>query len=96
VQWIQLLSKHQPDEYILSSGSSHSVGQVLDIAFSKIGISDWKDHVIQKEEYLRPDNKNNLTGNSQKLKNVTGYSPNIGFKQMIHNIIDYDLKNLNR
>jgi GDPmannose 4,6-dehydratase len=96
VKWIQLLSNHQPDEYVLSSGSSHSAGQVLDIAFSKIGISDWKDYVIQKEEYLRPDNKNNLTGNSQKLKNVTGYSLNIGFKQMIHNIIDYDLKNLNR
>jgi len=94
IQWIQLLSKLQPDEYVLSSGNSHTVRQVLDIAFSKIGISDWKDYVIQKEEYLRLDNKNNLTGNSQKLKNATGYSPVVGFNQMIDNIIDHDLKNL--
>ena len=77
-----ILQQEKPDDYVCSTGISHSVQDLCDYTFSKLGL-DYKEYVKVDEKFLRPEELHNLKGDSSKLKSVTGWSPEYTFETML-------------
>jgi GDPmannose 4,6-dehydratase len=88
--WIYAMSKYDPDDYILASGISHSVEDVLQIAFREIGIEDWQSYVIINQDLGRPSDRNHVIGDPSKIEQRTGILRNEDFEGLIRSIIQHD------
>jgi GDPmannose 4,6-dehydratase len=84
-----MLQQEKPDDYVVATGETKSIGQFLDAAFSIVGITDWKKHVVTKLEYFRPAEVEVLRGDATKAREVLGWTPKTPFEQwvgkMVHN-----------
>jgi len=83
-----ILQLDSPDDYVCATGISHTVRDLCDYTFSKLDL-DYRDYVTQDEKFLRPEELNDLKGDSTKLRNHTGWSPNYSFETMMDEMIDY-------
>lgn len=89
-----ILQQDEPNDFVCSTGVSHSVRDLCEYTFAKLGL-DYKDWVKLDEKFLRPEELNNLKGDSTKLKTLTGWKPNYTFETMIDEMIDYWLEYYN-
>jgi len=87
----QILQHPVPDDYVLATGQSHSIRQLLQIAFSHVGL-DWQRHVEVDQRFLRPADPQALLGNPQKARQVLDWQPSISFEQMVRVMVDCDLR----
>jgi len=85
--WL-ILQQNQSNDYVCSTGVSHSVKELCEYTFTKLNLN-YKDYITQDEKYLRPEELNDLKGDSSKLRNDTGWSPKYTFETMIDEMIDY-------
>lgn len=85
--WL-ILQQNQPDDFVCSTGISHSVRDLCDYVFGKLGL-DYREYVISSEKYLRPEELNDLRGDSSKLRNLTGWTPKYTFESMLDEMINY-------
>lgn len=85
--WL-ILQKEEPDDFVCSTGISHSVQELVEYVFGKLDL-DWKQYIKQDEKFLRPEELHNLKGDCTKLKEKTGWSPNYSFESMLDEMIDY-------
>jgi GDPmannose 4,6-dehydratase len=92
VKWMNLITKHDPDEYVLASGASHSIEDLLDIAFNEISISNWRNYVLIDESLNRVSSRNHIVGDSSKIEKITSMNRDSDFKDLIKNIVNHDLK----
>jgi GDPmannose 4,6-dehydratase len=83
-----ILQQDTSDDYVCSTGISNSVQDLCEYTFSKFGLN-FRDYVIVDEKFLRPEELNNLKGDSSKLKSITGWSPNYTFETMLDEMIEY-------
>jgi len=83
----QILQYDKPDDFVCSTGVSHSVKDLVDYTFSKLKIST--DCVKPDKKYFRPEELDDLKGDSSKLKNAVGWSPSYTFEQLIDEMIEY-------
>jgi GDPmannose 4,6-dehydratase len=88
--WL-ILQQENPDDYVCATGISHSVRDLCDYVFSKLGLN-YRDYVTQDEKFLRPEELNNLKGDPTKLKNNTGWNLNYTFEEMLDEMIEYWIK----
>lgn len=88
--WMILQQDH-PDDFVCSTGISHSVEELVEYVFGKLGMS-WQDHVITDPKFFRPEELNDLKGDSTKLKETTGWTPDYTFETMLDEMIDYWLE----
>lgn len=88
--WLML---QQPvgDDYVISTGITHSIRDLLDIAFATVGIADWAPYVIQDPRYMRPVEERPLVGDSTKARTVLGWEPTISFEELIAMMMQADL-----
>jgi GDPmannose 4,6-dehydratase len=86
-----MLQQDEPDDYVCATGISHSVKDVCQYVFYKLGL-DWNDFVISDEKYLRPEELNNLKGDATKLKNKLGWIPTFTFETMLDEMVNYWLE----
>jgi GDPmannose 4,6-dehydratase len=84
----EILQLENPDDFVCSTGISHSVGELCDYVFSSLGL-DYKQYVTQDEKFLRPEELHDLKGDSSKLVNTTGWSHDYTFETMLDEMIDY-------
>ena len=94
--WL-MLQEEIPDDYVCATGISHSVKELCDYTFSKLGL-DYKKYVKQDQKHFRPEELNDLKGDSSKLRNNLGWQPKYNFESMIDEMIEhwlnfYDEKN---
>jgi GDPmannose 4,6-dehydratase len=89
-----ILQQDEPNDFVCSTGVSHSVRDLCEYTFTKLGL-DYRDWVKLDEKFLRPEELNNLKGDSTKLKTLTGWKPNYTFETMIDEMIDYWLEYYN-
>ena len=82
--------------YILASGSLHSVQNLLDVAFSKIGITNTKEFVIIDPEFIRKTESKPLTGDSSKFRNRYGWKPKTSFNEMIYKMVDFQIERISK
>jgi GDPmannose 4,6-dehydratase len=92
--WL-ILQQETSDDFVCSTGISHSVRELCDYVFSSLGL-DWKEYVTQDEKFLRPEELHNLKGDSTKLQQITGWKPKYTFESMLDEMIEYWLEYYNK
>jgi GDPmannose 4,6-dehydratase len=83
-----MLQHDKPDNFVCATGISHSVQDLVQYVFDKLGL-DWSKHVTQDEKFLRPEELTDLKGDSTKLRNTLGWTPTYTFETMLDEMIDY-------
>ena len=87
----RMLQQDQADDYVISTGETHSIRELLDVAFRRVGISDWEPLVTQDPRFLRPAEVDLLIGDSAKARERLGWAPKVGFQQLVEMMVDNDL-----
>ena len=87
-----MLQQEKPKDYVLCSGIGHSVREFLDISFSYIGIKDWSEYVVIDPCLYRPCEVEFLQGKYNLAKKELGWEPEISFKELVKEMVDYDIK----
>ena len=90
-----ILQQDKPDDYVCSTGVSHSVKDLVEYVFGKLGL-EWTEYVKQDPAFLRSEELNNLKGDHTKLTNSTGWVPTQTFETMLDEMIEYWLYELNK
>jgi GDPmannose 4,6-dehydratase len=85
--WL-ILQQDKPDDFVCSTGVSHSVKDLCEYVFSKLGIN-YQDFVTIDEKFLRPEELRDLKGDCSKLQNLTGWSHKYTFETMLDEMIEY-------
>lgn len=88
-----ILQMDNPGDYVCSMGTSHSVKNLVEYVFRKLDL-DWTTYLEQSDKYFRPEELQDLKGDSSKLRNETGWSPSYTFETMIDEMIEYWLEKL--
>lgn len=90
--WLMLQQK-QPDDYIIASGETHSVRELVECAFSCVDLN-WQDYVAVDPAFYRPDEPVQLAGCIDKIQTQLGWQPQYSFERLVELMVDYDLKEL--
>jgi GDPmannose 4,6-dehydratase len=90
-----MLQQDSAGDYVVSTGVSHSVRDLVRIAFSHVGL-DWHNHVETDPALLRPAEVEHLIGDSTKAQQVLDWSPSIDFDHLVRMMVDADLRRLQR
>ena len=88
--WL-MLQQDRPDDYVVATGETHTVEEMLDEAFGYVGI-DWHKHVEIDPRYFRPAEVDVLCGDATKACRLLGWKPKVTFKQLVRIMVDADLK----
>jgi GDPmannose 4,6-dehydratase len=88
--WL-MLQQDQPDDYVIATGESHSVRDVLDVAFDHLGL-DWRQNVIPDPDLIRPAEVDFLLGDSSKARARLGWKHDINFRELISEMTAADLE----
>lgn len=93
VMWL-MLQTDTPDDYVVATGETHSIQELLEVAFSHVDLN-WKDHIVQNQEFLRPLETGPanapLWGNPKKAKEKLNWEAKTKFKELIKLMVDSDL-----
>src|SRR3990172_4375685 len=87
--WL-MLQREQPDDFVVATGETHSVREFLEEAFSYLGLH-WQDYVVVDPKYFRPAEVDFLLGDPTKAKQVLGWQPKVGFRELVRIMVDADL-----
>lgn len=89
----RMLQQEKPDDYVIATGETHSVSELVEIAFARAGLN-WKDHVIQSPKFFRPAEVDLLVGDPSKAKTRLGWEPKVKFKGLVELMVDADIERL--
>ena len=87
--WL-MLQQDQPDDYVIATGETHSVQELVEVAFAHAGL-DWQKHVEVDQRFIRPAEVDLLIGDPAKAKKELGWVPTVDFKGLVHMMVDADL-----
>ena len=87
--WL-MLQQDEPDDYVVSTGEKHSVEDLCVAAFGALDL-DWKEYVEIDPRYFRPTEVDELLGDASKARSVLGWKPKVGFKELVHMMVESDL-----
>jgi GDPmannose 4,6-dehydratase len=90
--WL-MLQQNIPDDFVIATGVSHSVRDLIEIAFARAGL-DWQKYVRIDPAFLRPAEVEHLLGDATKAKNDLGWTPSVDFKHLVEMMVDADLARL--
>jgi len=91
----QMLQQDQPDDYVIATGRTHSVRELLEIAFAHVGL-DYRQHVEIDPNLLRPAEVHHLRGDSSKARKTFGWEPRVAFEQLVEMMVDKDMEQVRR
>jgi len=92
--WL-MLQQEQPNDYVVCTGTTHSVREFCEAAFSHVGLN-YQDYVVQDPRFYRPAEVDLLVGNPQKAHENMGWQPKVSFEKLIQMMVDADLQMLGR
>jgi len=84
------LQAKAPDDYVIATGETHTVKEMLELAFDRLHL-DWKKHVKIDHKYYRPTEVDLLIGDASKAKRELGWQPKVRFHELIAMMVDADL-----
>jgi GDPmannose 4,6-dehydratase len=87
----RMLQQEQGDDYVVATGETHSIRELLDIAFRRVGIDDWEHLVEQDPRFFRPAEVDVLVGDASKARAALGWAPQVTFEELVHMMVDADL-----
>jgi len=86
-----ILQQDKPDDYVIGTGESHSVKELVEEAFSYVGLK-WKKYVEIDQRYFRPTEVNNLIADIKKVKKVFKWQPKVNFYDLVRIMLDADMR----
>jgi GDPmannose 4,6-dehydratase len=92
--WL-MLQQSQPDDYVIATGESHSVRELVEVAFEHVNL-DWKKYVRLDPKFLRPAEVDHLIGDAAKARASLGWRPEVDFAGLVRMMVDADLARLAR
>ncbi len=87
----KMLQKRQPDDFVIATGTQHSVKDFAKLAFSLVGL-DYKKYVVVDKSLFRPAEVNTLLGNYSKAKRILKWQPKTSFKKLVKDMVESDIK----
>jgi GDPmannose 4,6-dehydratase len=88
---IELMELDKPIDLVISTGETHTVREFLQEAFSLVGLN-WEDYVVLSDKQLRPFDVPALLGDNSKAMKILKWRPSIKFKELVKEMLEYDLK----
>jgi len=88
--WL-MLQQDEPDDYVVATGETHTIQKLVETAFGYAGL-DWRKYVKQDPAFMRPAEVDLLVGDASKAGRILGWEPTVSFTQLIHMMVDADLK----
>ena len=88
--WL-MLQQPEADDYVIATGETHSIRDLLDAAFGHVGIEDWSHLVEQDPRFMRPAEVDLLIGDPSKAKAKLGWEPKVDFTQLVAMMVESDL-----
>ena len=86
-----MLQQDEPDDYVVATGTSRTIGEFCEVAFAHVGL-DWRQYVVVDERFLRPAEVYTLLGDATKAREELGWEPEVGFEEMVRQMVDWDLE----
>jgi GDPmannose 4,6-dehydratase len=90
--WL-MLQQDAPDDYVVATGETHTVQELVEVAFERAGL-DWQKYVVIDPRFIRPAEVDLLIGDPAKAKAKLGWTPKTSFKDLVHMMVDSDLARL--
>jgi GDPmannose 4,6-dehydratase len=87
--WI-ILQQPEPDDFVLATGKTHSIRELLEVAFRAVGL-DWQNYVEIDPKLIRPAEVDVLCGDATKARQKLGWEPEVGFEELIKMMVEMDL-----
>lgn len=88
--WL-MLQQDKAEDYVISTGETHSVQELVDIAFGHVGL-DYRDHVVMDERFIRPAEVDLLIGDPAKARKQLGWTPEVDFEGLVKMMVDSDIE----
>ncbi len=88
--WL-MLQQDAPDDYVISTGETHTVREMCEIAFARAGL-DWRAHVVEDPAFYRPAEVQLLLGDASKAAQKLGWRPEVSFRGLVEMMVDADLE----
>jgi GDPmannose 4,6-dehydratase len=89
----RMLQQSSPQDYVIGTGQAHSVRELVEAAFSHVGL-DWQQHVVTDPRFMRPAEVDVLLADPSKARKELGWTPKVEFRQLIAMMVDADLERL--
>jgi GDPmannose 4,6-dehydratase len=90
-----MLQADEPNDFVVATGESHSVQELLQIAFERAGLN-WEDHVQIDSSLIRSSDPDYLVGDSSRIRKTLGWKPTITFSELIEMMVDADIADLKK
>ena len=87
----QMLQQDVAEDYVVSTGETHSVREFCEVAFAHVGL-DFNDHVVVDEQFIRPAEVDLLVGDATKATERLGWQPEVTFPELVRTMVDADMK----
>jgi GDPmannose 4,6-dehydratase len=87
----RMLQQEQPDDFVVATGVVHSVRDLLEVAFSHVGL-DWHEHVVIDPSLVRPAEVDLLIGDATKARQMLGWEPRTSFEELVRLMVDADVE----
>ncbi len=92
--WL-MLQQDKPDDYVIATGETHSVRDLVETAFACADL-DWRKYVVQAPELYRPAEVDLLVGDASKARRVLGWQPTVSFPELIRRMVEADLETVRK
>jgi len=89
----RMVQQEQPDNFVIATGVGHSVKDLVETSFGYLDL-DYKDHVVTDPRFVRPAEVDTLLGDASHARDTLGWEPKTSFKELIHMMVDADMKRL--
>jgi GDPmannose 4,6-dehydratase len=90
--WL-MLQRDRPDDYVIATGETHTVQELVETAFGCLDL-DWRKYVVQDPALMRPAEVDLLIGDASKARRELGWKPEVGFEELIRRMVAADVKRL--
>ncbi|HEY6450804.1 MAG TPA: GDP-mannose 4,6-dehydratase [Candidatus Cybelea sp.] len=91
-----MLQQSEPDDYVIATGATHSVRDFVRIAFEVAGLGSFEPYIVVDPRFVRPAEVDRLIGDASKAKRALGWTPEVGFDQLVAMMVESDIKRCER
>ncbi|CAB4582562.1 unannotated protein [freshwater metagenome] len=88
--WL-MLQQEEPDDYVIATGETHTIEELVERAFAEVGIDDWQKYVRQDPKFFRPAEVDLLIGDATKARTKLGWKPEVDFPSLVKMMVKNDL-----
>lgn len=93
--WL-MLQQESPEDFVIATGKTHSIRDLLNAAFAHVGIDEWSSFIKQDSRFVRPAEVDVLRGDYLKAKNKLGWEPTVHFNELVGKMVSNDILQLSK